>query len=527
MGKIHCNTLKNKSDFQMLEKYLNNINTPLDKRIHEEYYSLKNKKTNETEVSQIPINKRMHRFIEWYKMASPGSNLEYNRTLSDRISRTPVKTNSSPINSIIFDEMSKTFERKTDFKCRRNIINSIDFDSNVQSLSINSNISTNRVEMNLRHVYLIHQGNFCKKVSKGPPECFRLIAWIICSQIPEERNEDLFTYHLKESIEEKIDNQIKKDLNRTLSEIYDLNLEDTQNSLYRLLRAFSRIDKIVAYCQGMNFIAGFLLLISDCNEVDCFYMMINLFSMTFTDSFGIRGFFTEDFPLLKAYLYVFDVYFQKKFPTLHQHFKDLEIPDEVWISKWFQTLYTICLPLNILIRLWDCLFSTGLDYIISFSLALIQQFEKDLLRLEDAFDINNYFKQMGPFFTTRNNKLQLNIEEIIQNAKRYSITKAHLNDLLLEYEKIHSVNISALNIKYDLNLLKHSTFKPDEYTVNDSMRKQSAISYGGENVILVTEEDDRIDCEEYIVDEINDKLNTHKLKVKLTPIKTVEEQGDL
>jgi hypothetical protein len=537
MGKIQCTALKNKSDILMLERYLNNINTPFDKRIHDEYYTLKQNKTSDTESSHIAFKKRMRRFVKWYKMASPGSSLELNRNLTDklgsldRLYKTPVKTNSSPIGSLVIsDELSKTFERNlTDIKCRRSIVGSIDLDSNAQSLSLNSNISTNKVEVNLRNACLMQRTRFCKKVTKGPPECFRFLSWMISSNLPEERNDELFNYFLKEGIEEKVDKQIKKDLNRTLSEIYDINPEDTQNSLYRLLRAFSSIDKVVAYCQGMNFIAAFLLLISEFNETDCFYMMINLFSTTFTDNFGIRGFFSEDFPLLKAYLYVFDIYFQKKFPLLHQHFKDLEIPDEVWIAKWFQTLYTICLPLNILIRFWDCLFSSGLEFLISFSLGLIQHMEKDLLKLEDAFDVIEFFKKMGPFFTTNTMSVRLNIEEVIRNAKQHGVSRRNVDELISEYEKINDTSLKGLDIKYDLNVFRYSTFKPDpDNTFDEHMRKKSSTTYNGENVIIIQSEDE-IDCDEYILDDINEKLNNYKLNVKLTPIKgrpMIEDEAD-
>ena len=46
MGKVQCVSLKNRSEnWLMIEKHLKNINTPLDKKIHDEYYTIKNKKS--------------------------------------------------------------------------------------------------------------------------------------------------------------------------------------------------------------------------------------------------------------------------------------------------------------------------------------------------------------------------------------------------------------------------------------------------------------------------------------------------
>ena len=84
--------------------------------------------------------------------------------------------------------------------------------------------------------------------------------------------------------------------------------------------------------------------------------------------------------MLKYYLFLFNYSFEKKLPVLSKHLKSLDIPDEVWISKWFQTLFTICLPFEAICRLWDCLASLGLDFLIKFSIALLQLLEPKLLK---------------------------------------------------------------------------------------------------------------------------------------------------
>ena len=174
------------------------------------------------------------------------------------------------------------------------------------------------IEGNILKFYTNHKSRFMERVFKGPPESLRWLGWLVCGEIPIERKNEFFMQNYYEKLDEKIDNQIKKDLNRTMVEIsltkYTsthsidkiLNEDPTSNFLYRVLRAFSNNDKEVSYCQGMNFIAGFILVASDFNETDTFYMMIALFSETFGSKFGIRGFFSENFPLLKAYILVFN-----------------------------------------------------------------------------------------------------------------------------------------------------------------------------------------------------------------------------
>jgi len=81
-------------------------------------------------------------------------------------------------------------------------------------------------------------------------------------------------------------------------------MEDTKLMLYNILKAFSLVDKEVFYCQGMNFVVSFALLLSDFNEFETFYLMIGLFSNTFRDNLAIRGFLTEGFLSLNFYVYL-------------------------------------------------------------------------------------------------------------------------------------------------------------------------------------------------------------------------------
>jgi hypothetical protein len=524
MGKIQCvSSLKTRSDsWQVIEKYLDNINTPIEKKIHDEYYSLKNVRVKTTQdVSHIPVLKRFNRFIKWYKMAFPGNDIETRRHTVNGGSPKQDNRRMSNIHTLDnnSDVLSTSFGNQSPVKSVKSIGNAQHFSYELESESGFTQMSTsNHVEFNLRNCYYINNTNFCKRVYKSPPESLRWLSWLISSEVPRDRSEELFNHHLKQPIDNKVDVQIKKDLNRTLSEIYDINPNDTQNHLYRVLRTFSSIDKTVGYCQGMNFIAGFLLLISDFNEVDSFYMMLNLFSETFSDNFGIRGFFTEDFPLLNAYLYVFDHYFEKEFPLLFNHFKELEIPHEVWIAKWFQTLYTICLPFNILIRFWDCLFSSGLQFLISFSLALVQQLEIDLLKLTDAFDVIDYFKKMGPFFTTAGDKMKfhLNIEEIVTKAKKlFNLPRTDVQELLKKYENSNLKSLANLRTLYEVD-----GFKPQKNCdiSCELFTNRSTITSKFERIVLMQDIDEEIyDCDEENYDNLCNKMENYRISIKQTP----------
>merc|ERR1719188_2545062 len=99
---------------------------------------------------------------------------------------------------------------------------------------------------------------------------------------------------------------IEIDIPRTFPDI-PLFDKEQQFSLLRILNGFANFDPVVGYCQGMNFLAGLLLLVAQNGdfrespklerEEEAFWMLICLMS-----DFGLSGFYRRHFPLLRRYL---------------------------------------------------------------------------------------------------------------------------------------------------------------------------------------------------------------------------------
>ena len=298
----------------------------------------------------------------------------------------------------------------------------------------------NQAEIGLREYS--YKDKFLSRICKGPPELFRWISWIIASKV-QNRNEEFYYYLLSNKIDRNAEIQIKKDINRTILNDKLFSNDTTKSTLYNVLKVYSIVDKEVSYCQGMNFIVAFLLIISDFNEVETFYMMVNVFSSNNPENLGIRGFFINNFPLLNLYVYQFNGIFNEYLPNLKKHFEKLEIPNELWISKWFQTLFTICMPIDVLVRIWDCIFVKGLDFIFNFSITLLKSFEHELLKYDDISDIADYFKNINPYFH-QEKAIKVNIESLITEALHLKIKIKLLKDLKKEYELKFNVDLSVL-----------------------------------------------------------------------------------
>lgn len=333
-------------------------------------------------------------------------------------------------------------------------------------------------ECNLRKFYKYNANKFEERVKKGPPSCFRWLSWMLILKVPEQRNEAFYEYNYLPNLKDEVELQIKKDLNRTIPEyiIADFNekeIADKEFVLYRLLKSFAINDPEVSYCQGMNYIASFLLMTSDYNEIETFYVMLSLFSKTFTSKLGIRGFYTQGFHLLNFYVLVFDHFFQFFNPKLRKHMVEcLELQSDLWVSKWFMTLFTICLPFEVVSRVWDCLFATDLLFLIKFTFSFLKNIESTILRFNDTFDILDFFKSLSPFenlslVSEATGAFKYNIEQILADALKINLNLECISTIKSQYEKKHKIKLTVLETKYDLNkVIEHDCDFYSENAVN-------------------------------------------------------------
>ena len=518
MGNISQN------DIELIESHLNKNGSTFEKKIHDEYMFLKNYKaiqTNEKEnkdeknlpnskgiINPIKVKKRLERFAKWFKMIFSSENeIHINKNIQKN------KTSSFPDN----------FDKKK-FSPTENIKNIYD-DSLINYKIINQNI--NIYELSLRKYYELNKLHFLQRVKKGPPDSLRWISWMIILNIPENRNELIYKKYLLMEIDEKSDNQIKKDLNRTINENNIIELKKTESEkkekekiLYRILKVMANIDKECGYCQGINFIASYLLEINDYNELETFYLLISLFSKNFDSNFNIRGFFIDNFPLLQIYLYIFDFILEREIPDLKKYISYNEIPHEAWIGKWIQTLFTICLPSYLNLRVWDFILSTGLFFIISFSISLIYSIYKDLICLKDAFDFYEYLKNFfnlsygdgtqngNILYKLKDSNKCIILDNILENAeklhKNYLSKNLYLNlkDEFILKKKIFSSYAIYYNIESSNNI---SNITNCHITKNGcSTKSNSNIIYNCKlNITKDNEENADSDCDEDIKNESN------------------------
>jgi hypothetical protein len=119
--------------------------------------------------------------------------------------------------------------------------------------------------------------------------------------------------------------QIEKDLLRTFPNHSSMDTEGCA-ALRRLLNAYACHNSRVGYCQGMNFLAGVLLLFM--HEEDAFWALDVLVE-------GIlKDYFVEDMSGALLDQLVCKELLQQHFPTVMQHTEQLQVDLCTLVSQW-------------------------------------------------------------------------------------------------------------------------------------------------------------------------------------------------
>ena len=103
------------------------------------------------------------------------------------------------------------------------------------------------------------------------------------------------------------------------------NLKDIQpETLKNILRTYAIVNPSLNYCQGMNFIAGFLYLSLGKQEALAFAVMREVI-----ERYAMTHLFNTELPMLKLMFYQLDRLISINLPDLHNHFKVSPFPSNV------------------------------------------------------------------------------------------------------------------------------------------------------------------------------------------------------
>ena len=173
--------------------------------------------------------------------------------------------------------------------------------------------------------------------------------------------------------------QIKKDLPRTFPDHPALDSRG-RSALGRVLAAYVAYNNEDGYCQGMNFIAGLLILFM--SEEPAFRALSQLLKCI------LQGYHAQDLKTLLVDQYVFDSLLQEKFPEVAEHLSHLGVTSSAVTAHWFLTAFVNTLQMEALLRVWDVLlFEGSVSVLMRMALALVKSRQESVLAMEDSADV--------------------------------------------------------------------------------------------------------------------------------------------
>ncbi|OMJ76025.1 hypothetical protein SteCoe_24694 [Stentor coeruleus] len=240
-------------------------------------------------------------------------------------------------------------------------------------------------------------GKFKRLLISGPPADLRWEVWKSCvgyvTKKPENTNIDPEFLQL-----------IEKDIDRTFPFHPFFANGNHIKDLGEVLKNFVLMNPELGYCQGMNYLAGILLITSNGNIEEASAMMDAMIQKLHG-----KALFEPSFPKVMELVQTFSKTFKEKIPSLHNHFLTIELDNNLWLTKWFMTLFSYSFKHQVVIRLWDVILATNLNFMTNLTISILQNLKKSLE--------SKSLDQMLEFIQELRN-ISLDIEGIIGSCTR-------------------------------------------------------------------------------------------------------------
>ncbi|OAA69855.1 Rab-GAP/TBC domain protein [Cordyceps fumosorosea ARSEF 2679] len=223
----------------------------------------------------------------------------------------------------------------------------------------------------------------------GIPVAYRAKVWSECSGATALRVPGYYDDIVAQSGElddPTVVSQIQMDIHRTLTDNIFFREGPGVSKLSEVLLAYSRRNKDVGYCQGMNLITANLLLITPSAE-DAFWILASI-----VENILPHGYYDHSLIASRADQQVLRQYVATVLPKLSAHLDALSIELEALTFQWFLSVFTDCLSAEALFRTWDVVLCTqdGSTFLFQVALALLKLNERNLLRRDTAAGVYTY-----------------------------------------------------------------------------------------------------------------------------------------
>lgn len=207
---------------------------------------------------------------------------------------------------------------------------------------------------------------------------------------------------------------ISKDVTRTFCKSKHFQHKDDFgcSKLTEVLKGLSGYFPQIGYVQGMNFLAGFVLIQSGFEAFETWDFLTNFFNKRRNLYFGI---YAKNFPVLNFISFSLKRILQLLNKRLAKHFEEVNFPFDIWVNKWFLCFFILILPHEYLLRTFDFLLFSDVFGMVIVALMILNQMEGVILGMS--------FEQLAFLF---------NDNDILKDHLNYKKFCASLKDFCLD-----------------------------------------------------------------------------------------------
>ena len=217
------------------------------------YYQVLSEKSDDVKSS---------RFIKWLQMSSILKTFPF----------------SNDIN-LIMNSFNKKEELENDNDKNERLKSDTYFKNGMKEIS--------NTEIGLRNYIKKRQSKFESRMLKSPPSVFRWCSWLILSKTNANRENIYYEKIIDIKINKKTHNEIVNLIEDIVKEKCDKS-NSIKSCLFRLIKSIIIIDPDIFYLKEIAYILTFLIIVSNFDEINIFYMMISLLSGNTNKKFGLK-----------------------------------------------------------------------------------------------------------------------------------------------------------------------------------------------------------------------------------------------
>ncbi len=215
------------------------------------------------------------------------------------------------------------------------------------------------------------------------------------------------------------DTMINRDVGRTLPqhEAFEKKNSIGTLALKNILHAASLRLWDVGYCQGMNFLAATIFLLTR-DEERAFDLFLSLLLR-----YNIAEYYRPTFPRLSVASFQMDVFVEAFLPAVHGALARFGLTAEYYAMQWFLTLYAYDLDQEVVWCIWDMFLLSGWRIIFQVGLALLETAQDEILTL----DYDHTLRYLKNFVQ----QLEISGPELLKRASRFRVSTRMLSVRIL------------------------------------------------------------------------------------------------